>query len=166
MDFLTVLLIIHIIGSVLGTGSATMLEVFLNKSLLDGKIDPIEGSFMKTTATVLRVGLVISVYSGLMLILLYRFNDQIHRLYDPVLWAKFTILFIVLLNALQMQARKLDLKISTAISFTSWWFILILGFLASGPAIPYMTVMFYYALALILIGFILNYIRKLLGINI
>lgn len=165
MDLFSIILITHIIGAVLVLGGATFIEVFLNKSLRDGEIDPIEQSFMKTTISVLRVGLFISVFSGLGLILVYRINDQIFRLYDPLLWAKFTILFIVLVNTLFMLTRQIKLKYGSAISFISWYFVFILGFLASGPPYPYTLVMMYYVITLVIGYFVLQGIRRMLGIK-
>jgi len=165
MDLFALLLIAHIIGAVLAVGGATFIEIFLNKSLRDGDIDPTERSFMKTTISVLRVGLFISVYTGLGLILLYRVNDQIFRLYDPLLWAKFTILFIVLANTILMQTRKIKLKYGSAISFVSWYSVFILGFLTSGPNYPYMLVMMYYVVALVAGFIVLQGIRRMLGIK-
>jgi len=165
MDLFALLLIAHILGAVLALGGATFIEIFLNKSLRDGDIDPIERSFMKTTISVLRVGLFISVFSGLGLILVYRVNDQIFRLYDPLLWAKFTILFIVLVNTIFMLTRQIKLKYGSAISFVSWYSVFILGFLASGPNYPYSIVMMYYVVVLILGYIVLQTIRRMLGIR-
>lgn len=165
MSLFSLLLIGHILGATLAISGATFIEIFLNKSLRDGKIDQTEGSFMKTTITVLRIGLFISVYTGLGLILLFRVNDQIFRLYDPLLWAKFTILFIILFNTILMQTRKIKLKYGSAISFVSWYSVFILGFLASGPNYPYILVMMYYVAALIGGFIVLQGIRRMLGIK-
>jgi hypothetical protein len=162
---LTLLLIFHILGSVLGVGGATMVEIFFNKSIRDGFFDPTERSFMKTTVRVVRTGLLISVITGLGLILLYRFNDQVFRLYDPLLWAKFSILFFLMINAVLLQLHKIPIQFGSAISFVSWYSVFILGFLVSGPPYPYSLIMSYYFLALIIGGIILEIIRRILGIN-
>lgn len=162
----TVLVTLHVLGGVLGVGAATFLEIFLIKSLLDGIMDPIESSFMRATASVLRVGLFISIFTGLGLILVYRYNDQIFRLYDPLLWAKFSILFVLMLNGTLLQLHKIPLVIGSAISLVSWYFVFILGMLVSGPAHPYIMVMTYYLIALIVGGFILEGIRRMFGVKI
>ena len=65
MDPLTLLIIGHLIGSVLGVGGATFIEIFLNKALRDGEVNPTEGSFLKATFTTVRVGLLISLVTGI-----------------------------------------------------------------------------------------------------
>ena len=137
MNILTILLIIHVLGGVLGVGGATLIEIFFNKSIRDGVFDPIERSFLKTTVSVVRTGLFISIFTGLGLILLYRFNDQAFRLYDPMLWAKFSILFILMVNAVLLQLHKIPIQFGGAISFVSWYSVFILGLLVSGPPYPY-----------------------------
>ena len=91
MDIYALLIIIHIFGSILGVGGATFIEIFLNKSLRDGKIDPVESSFLKTTFTVVRWGLIISFFSGFGFLLLSKFNNQAFWLYNLNLWEKFSI---------------------------------------------------------------------------
>jgi hypothetical protein len=168
MDFFPLLLLVHLLGGVLGVGASTFLEVFLNKSLRDGKMDPIEGGFMKTTATILRTGLFISVITGIGLILIYRFNDQVFRMYDSFLWAKFTILFVLIANGVFLQAHKFKLWITSTVATVSWYSVFVLGFLASssGAYIPYVTLLFYYALALVIGGALLESIRRMLGVKI
>lgn len=92
MDMFKILLIVHILGGVLGVGGATFLEVFLIKSLRDGKMDSTESGFMRTTAMVLRTGLFISIFTGLGLILisyniivLYSFPSECINFLFPVL---------------------------------------------------------------------------------
>lgn len=166
MDLFTLLIIGHIIGTVLGVGGATFIEIFLNKALKDGEIDPIESSFLKTTFTVVRIGLIISIFTGMGLLLLYRFYDESFRLYDPTLWAKFTLIGVIIINALLLQAHKIPIWLGSPLSFVSWYAVLVLGVLLQGPAISYLTVMFYYVVALIIGGFILEGIRRSLGIRV
>jgi hypothetical protein len=166
MDLFKILLIAHILGGVVGVGAATFLEIFLNKSLRDGSMDVPEREFMRTTASTLRAGLFISIFTGVGLILSYRINDQLHRLYDPVLWAKFTILFVLMVNGILLQMRRIPLLIGSAVSFVSWYSVFILGLLVSGPAYPYVTVVYYYVIALFLGGTLLETIRRMLGIRI
>lgn len=165
MDPLTLLLIGHLIGSVLGVGGATFVEIFLNKSLKDGEVNPTEGSFLKTTFTVVRAGLLISLITGVGLILLYRFADQSFRLYDPTLWAKFTIIGVIVVNALLLQAHKIPIWLGSPLSFVSWYSVLVIGALLRGPSIPYFEILFYYLVALVLGGLVLEGIRRSMGIK-
>lgn len=168
MDALTILIIVHTVGTVLGVGGATFIEIFLNKALKDGEIDPIESSFLQTTFTVVRWGLIISLISGFGFLLLYKFNGQAFRLYDPTLWAKLTIIIIIAINALLLQAHKISLFWGSAFSFVSWYAALLLGVFLSGPSpnLSYLTIMAIYFAVVIVGAFILKFIRKLLGVKI
>lgn len=76
MDTLTLLIIAHTVGTALGVGGATFVEIFLNKALKDGEVDPIESGFLKTTFSVVRWGLIISILSGFGFLLLYKFSGK------------------------------------------------------------------------------------------
>jgi len=165
MDLFTLLIIGHVVGTVLGVGGATFIEIFLNKSLRDGHIDPIESSFLKTTFLIVRIGLVISLFTGIGLLLVYRFEGQMFQFYDPTLWAKFTVIGVIIINALLLQAHKVPLWLGSTLSFVSWYTAFIFGMLLRGPAIPYFEVMSYYFIALVLGGLILEGIRRSLGIK-
>ncbi|MCH7530024.1 hypothetical protein IIB50_02825 [Patescibacteria group bacterium] len=166
MDVFTLLIIGHLIGAVLGVGGATFIEIFLNKALRDGEIDPIEGSFLKTTFSVVRIGLIISIFTGIGFLLVYRFYDESFRLYDPTLWAKLTVIGVIVVNALLLQAHKIPIWLGSPLSFVSWYTVLALGVLLRGPAISYLAVMLYYVAALIVGGIILWGIRRSLGIRV
>jgi len=149
MDLFTYVIIFHLIGTVLGVGGATFVEININKALKDGEIDPVESSFLKSTFTTVRIGLIISLVTGIAFLLIYRFEGQAFRMYDPVLWAKMTMLGIIVLNALLLQTHKMPLWLGSALSFVSWYGVLIAGVMLSGPEVPYLTVMFVYAIGLI-----------------
>jgi len=123
---------------------------------------------LKTIFTVVRVGLVISLISGFGFLLLYKFTGQIEKLYNPVLWAKLTMILIIAFNAILLQAHKISLWWGSALSFTSWYSAAIVGTMGTmmnGPSYPYVLIMLYYALAVVIIGIILGLIRKSLGIK-
>lgn len=165
MDFFTVLIISHIIGTVLGVGGATFIEIFLNKALRDGVVDTTEADFLKTTFFIVRIGLIISLITGFGLLLLYRFEDQAFKLYDPTLWAKMTILGVLVVNALLLQAHRIPLWLGSALSFVSWYTVMVFGILLNGPSYSYWRLLFYYAVAVLIGALILNGIRKVLGIK-
>lgn len=121
MDWHTFLIITHLIGTVLGVGAATFAEIFLLKSLRDGTVDPVEGSFLKMTYRVIRIGLALLVLSGFGFLILYRMTGLEERLLSPLLWAKLAIVGIILANALLMQARKIPLWLGSALSLASWY---------------------------------------------
>lgn len=165
MDLLTFIIILHLVGTVLGVGGATFIEININKALKDGEIDPVESSFLASTFTTVRIGLIISLFTGMALLLLYRFEGQAFKLYDPTLWAKFTMLGIIVVNALLLQAHRVPLWLGSALSFVSWYGVMIAGVVLRGPSIPYVQVMFLYIVALLVGVLVLAGIRKKLGVK-
>lgn len=158
MDILTFLVIFHIIGAVLGVGGATFAEIFYVKAMQDGVIDPMEGAWMKVIYRVLRIGLVLAVLSGFGFLLLYRLTGEEEKLLDPKLWAKMTIIIILLVNAILLTARKIPFWLGSSLSFTSWYAALILGAWHEIPY-SYLNIMIFYSLAVVLIAIILEFIR-------
>ena len=161
MDIYIFLVIVHLIGTVLGAGGATFIEIFLTKALKDGHVDPVESDFLKTTFTVVRAGLILALLSGFGFLLYYQLNGQTFKLYNPLLWAKLTIVIIIAANALLLQAHKISLYWGSAFSFVSWYGALIIGvFLTNAKSYSYFEVMLYYVIAVIAGSIILDLIRK------
>lgn len=155
------LILLHIAGTVLGVGGATFIEVFLNKALADGKMDDVEKGFMKLTYTVLRTGLVISVVTGIGFLILYYSTGQFARLQNPVLWAKNTIIVILVVNAVLLHLHKMKLRWGSALSFVSWWAALILGiFLTNNERYGYFEIVGTYILAVVIGAYVLEWIRS------
>lgn len=155
------LIITHLIGAVLGVGGATFIEIILGKALADGKIDQVEGGFLKVTYRVVRIGLIISLITGVLFVLYYIFNDQSFKLLNPVLWAKLSIIIILSINALLLQMHKISLFWGSSLSFFSWWSVLIISTFLGGPApFSYITIMIGYAVVVGMGAIVLDLIRK------
>lgn len=164
MDIYTLLIIVHLIGVALGVGGATFIEIFLTRSLMDGVIDPTESGFLKIVYRVVRVGLVLSLFTGFGFLVLYIAHGQFFKLYNPVLWAKLTIVSIIAINAILLQMHKISLWLGSAFSFISWYAALIVGiFLTNSTKLSYLEIMLAYILSVIVGGFVLDAIRKKFG---
>lgn len=161
----TLLVIGHLIGTVLGAGGATFIEIFLNKALKDDEMDPIESDFLKTTFSVVRWGLIISLLTGFGFLILYKFTGQTFRLYNPVLWAKLTIIIIIAINAVLLQMHKVSLYWGSAFSFVSWYAVVILGVLLRGLSYSYISIMFIYIITVVIGAVVLDIIRKSMKIK-
>jgi uncharacterized membrane protein len=159
MDTYTLLVITHIIGTVLGVGGATFAEILYLRASRDGKIDEEEGATLKVTYFVLRIGLSLAVLSGFGFLVFYRLNGFESALLDPKLWAKMTIVAIILLNAVLLSARKIPLWLGSPISLVSWYSALVLGSWRNVPY-SYIEIMFGYIVIVIVASFILSKIRK------
>ena len=156
MDWRTFLTIGHIIGTVLGVGGATFAEIFIQKSLKDGKIEPTENQFLHTTYFVLRVGLVILVLSGIGYYILAVQTGTTARFLGPRILAKMTITAIIVLNAILLKVKKVPLWLGSGISLTSWYAALVIG--AWRVKADYLTLIFWYIVAIGLVTLTLKQI--------
>lgn len=161
MDTYSTLILVHLLGTVLGVGGATMIEVHLNKALADGNMSVDERGMLGLNFVVLRIGLVLAVLSGIGFIILYQSTGQEFRLQNPVFWAKMLMVVIVLVNALLLQAHKISLYWGSALSFVTWWGIMVAGFfLTNGVRYGFWEIMITYAALVVAGAFVLHKIRE------
>lgn len=151
----------HIIGTVLGVGGATFAEIFYLKSSRDGVIDQTESGFLKTTYFILRLGIIILVFSGFGYLFFYRLTGQTELIYNPKLWAKLTIVAVIIFNALLLQAKKMPVWLGSAVSLTSWYSAFILGSWR-GLETSYFSIIVFYIAAIIIVAAFLEIIKKVL----
>ncbi|GMR19168.1 MAG: hypothetical protein BMS9Abin34_296 [Patescibacteria group bacterium] len=169
MSWYIFLVISHIIGTVLGAGGATMSDFIFFKSIEDGKINRTEFGFLKMASAVVWAGFIILVFSGFGFLILYRVvAPELGLLYDPKLWAKLSVVGVILLNGLVMHWKvfpllksRVDKPLTSsefinrspivfttgAISIISWYTALILGGWR-GLDLPYSTIIGAYLLAI------------------
>jgi len=161
IDVYTLLVIAHLFGAAIGFGAANFIEVFLNKALRDGVMDPTEKLFMSTTYKVLRVGLGISFITGLGFIVMYIINDQLFRMTNPVFISKMFIVFILVANAVLLHLHKMKLWWGSTISFMSWYFAFFLGtFLTHSIRFGFWEIMIAYVVFVVAGGYVLEAIRQ------
>lgn len=159
MGIYTFLIIIHLTGTVLGVGAATFAEIFYLKALKDGVISPEEGSTLRTIYSVLRIGLVLSVLSGFGFLLLYRMTGQEERLFDPALWAKMSIIIILVVNALLLQLRRIPMWLGAPLSLASWYAAMVIG-AWHDIAYSYIEIMLGYIVSVVLMIIVLELIKR------
>ena len=166
MEWHTLLIVVHIIGTVLGVGGATFAEIFLLKAARDGEIDPVESSFMQVTYRVIRVGLVFLVLSGFGFLMLYRFTGLEERLYSPLLWSKLTIVMILFFGVIAWQAKKVPLWLGSAFSLASWYAaMLIIPLRPAITPISYFEIIGWYVVFVAVVAIALAIIRRYLGVK-
>jgi len=168
MDWYTLLVATHIIGTALGVGAATFSEIFLIKALRDGHVDPVESDFLRTTYRVIRIGLLLLVLSGFGFLLLYRTLGLTENLVSPLIWSKLTIVGIILLNAILLQARKVPLWLGSALSITSWYsamLIMPIKSLLFANNAGYWHIIGGYILSVLVMAAVLTFIRRLFGVK-
>lgn len=162
--------ILHLIGVVLGLGTATITDILFFKFLKDNKISRAEAGIMKTLSGVIWVALLILLVSGIGL-----YIPQAARLsISGKFLVKVCVLGVIFVNGLflnfyaQPRIQKItfsgqlpEIKRRTrkiffvlgGISISSWWFVFILGSLR-GVLIPFRPLLLVYVclLAVAVIG--------------
>ncbi|OGZ04205.1 MAG: hypothetical protein A2648_01325 [Candidatus Lloydbacteria bacterium RIFCSPHIGHO2_01_FULL_41_20] len=149
-----ILVIAHIIGTVLGVGGATFAEIFHIRAMRDGVVTDEESVTLKIFYTVLRVGLVLLVLSGFAFLIYFRLEGHEKYLYNPKLWAKMIIVFIIPINAILFQIKKIPAWLATPISLTSWYTALILGVYRTIPY-SFVEIMGIYLASILVIALVL-----------
>ena len=165
MDYYLLLVTAHIFGAILGVGGITFAEIFYFKSAKDNIINETESSFLKTTYFVLRIGTILLVLSGFGFLVYYRFIGSEELLYNSQLWTKLTIVIVIALNAVLLQAKKMPAWLGSPISLVSWYATMLLGIFRN-VEMSYLQAMTIYMVMIIFVGFVLDYMKRILNIKI
>ncbi len=163
-----ILILGHIIGTVLGVGGATFIEIHLNMALKDGKMDDVEKMIMGKDFLITRIGTIVTLVTGLGFILEYYFHNQMFRLMDGVFWAKMAIVLIININAYLLHKHKIGLYWGSAFSFVSWWVAMILGtfltngvkFFSADVPMSFLSIMSVYGVIVVAGAYILHQLRN------
>ncbi|HLD81580.1 MAG TPA: vitamin K epoxide reductase family protein [Patescibacteria group bacterium] len=169
IDYKRPIIALHLIGTVLGLGGATITDIFFFKFLKDFRISKKEKEIMDTLSQIIWFGLAVLLLSG---IGLYLPNASALNA-TPKFLVKMIIVCIIILNGAVMniliapQLVKLSFKSLAkkkntrlillrrlsfalgAISITSWYSALILGVTPKDVPIPFLGILSLYIAALI-----------------
>ena len=124
-----ILILMHIIGTVLGVGGATFIEILLINALRDGNVTPEESTLMQASYNTLRVGFFLLILSGFGFLILARLTEHNQWFYSLQFWAKLSIVGIIAVNAALLGLKRIPLLVGSAIALTSWYAALVLGVL-------------------------------------
>jgi len=156
----TLLIIGHIIGTVLGAGAATFAEILHMRAMRDGVMDPEESATLSLVYRVIRIGLFIAILTGFAFLIDFRFiTGHEERLYSEKLWAKMTIVLLIPVNALLLQARRIPFWLGSALSLTAWYAAIVLGVFRAIPY-SYLEIMSAFIVAVLVMSAILEAIRR------
>src|SRR3989304_1938899 len=160
MDWLTLIRIAHITGTVLGVGATTFAEIFYLKFLKDGEIDPLENDILKVFYKFIRLGLVILVFSGFGFLILWRLNFLGPQVFfsDRFL-VKIAIILVLLLAAFAMNFRLINFRVGSAVTLVSWYMAMILGIWRKIP-FSYPVIIFIYIILIFAAYFVLQFLRN------
>lgn len=159
MDIRNVLIIFHVIGTAIGVGAATVSDYLFFSFARDGKINRREFATLTTVSHLVWIGLLIILLSAFGFVLLYLSgHEEAQAVYSmDKMWAKLTIVIVLLCNGFFIHRRVLPLLkankkskiifVSGAISIISWYSSLILGAWRHFTA-SYMEIMAWYVIVI------------------
>ncbi len=128
MELHTVLVFIHIAGTILGVGGATLAEIFYLSAVKHGKPGAGEKRLMHANYKMLRVGLALAVLSGIALIWYWvSVEGNPWPLESPKVWVKDIMVLVIIINAVLISKRWVPMWLGASLSFTSWWGATLLG---------------------------------------
>ena len=164
MDFLDrffiINLLFHQVVAVLGAGAATFTEIFYLKAIRDGKIEEYEAEDLGVFYFVMRFALIILVFTGFNILVVWRLKFLgPDFFYNSRLWAKYMIVLVILVNAILIHGKKIPLWLGSPLSLTSWWVVFFLGYWRNAN-VSFIGIIFGYVLALIVVGLILEFIKR------
>lgn len=166
MDIRNALIILHIIGTAIGVGAATVSDYLFFSFARDGKINRREFATLTTVSHLVWIGLLLILLSGFGFVLLYLSGHEAARAAYSMdkMWAKLTIVIILLCNGffihrkvlplLKANKKSMIIFASGAISIISWYAALLLGGWR-GLTASYIEMMAWYMVALC-IGIVLS----------
>ncbi len=170
-----ILIVLHVIGTIIGVGGATMIEVHIGQVLKDKLVSDDERSILAIDYQMVRIGLIIVLLSGFGFLLLDKFEGTTQYLYSPRLWAKMLMVVLIAANTLLLQAHAINLYWGSALSFVSWWTAAFIGMFITHqfkfdfydgffPGHPFSTVftsyMTLFVVALVIGAVVLHYFRN------
>lgn len=159
MDIYSLLVLGHIIGTVLGVGAATFVEINIINALNEGKSDPDKTLIMQISYNVLRVGLLLLVLSGMGFLIYSRVLEYPGAEHSPQFWVKMGVVGVLVAGAMLQQLKLIPLAWGSAIAITSWYTALTLGVLHQAE-FPVVETVFVYLLLIVVMHFIFSFFHR------
>lgn len=159
MDIYTFIVLLHVVGTILGTGGATLAELQITRALGDKKVSPDERALLHVNYGLIRVGMATLLVSVLGMYWFFAMQGSDVLFTSEKLWIKELMFVAIFVNALALQKRWVPLWLGASISFTSWWGATLLG-LAGQLPYSFTTYLIGYIVAIIAVAGLSKYIRK------
>ena len=165
----SILIVSHLIGLILGLGTATLLDIFILKFVLRQKISAEHCDIIYFFSKIVVFGLIILWASGLGFLVFYSYFDPI-KLTNQKIWAKLIVVSVLTLNGLFIHrtvlplihghigrmlfdglnsSQRFLLLTSGGISATSWYVPFVLGAFPQLNFLPALPVVLVYVVILL-----------------
>ncbi len=165
MDIYTFLVMLHVIGTILGTGGATVAELQITRALKDKRVSMDEKMLMHVNYGMIRVGMAVIAVSILGMYWYFAAQGSDVLFTDDRLLIKEVMFAVIILNAVALQKRWVPLWLGASLSFTSWWGATLLG-LAGDVPYNFTTYLVGYVIAVFAIAGLFHLLRLLSRIGI
>ena len=156
--------LLHAIGQfgiTVAVGASTFAVIFYYVAIQDGVIDSSEKRFMHIVYTVLRIGMVVIIITQLLsAFLLYSRGDSSLFLNEFLLF-NWTLLGIIIVNAVLMQRHYMPMWLGPALAGGSWYTLAFINAFAPSSFASYSTLAVYYGLFVALMVILLRIITKI-----
>ncbi len=160
MDIYTFLVMLHVIGTILGTGGATVAELQIARALKDKRVSMDERELMHANYGMIRVGMAIIAVSILGMFWYFAAEGSDVLYTADKLLIKELMFAVIFLNAVALHKRWVPLWLGASLSFTSWWGATLLG-LAGQLPYSFMTYLIGYVIAVFAIAGLFHILRLL-----
>lgn len=164
MDIYTLLVVGHVIGTILGTGGATIAELQINKALKDNKVSDEERTLMHIDYGMIRVGMAFIAVSVIGMFWYFSSQGDSFLFTSQRIWAKELMFGFIIINAIALHKRWIPLWLGASISFTSWWGAAILGMLGD-MTYSFVAYVIIYVIAIIAVAGALHLFRTMHSIR-
>jgi hypothetical protein len=158
MDTYQFLVLLHVIGTILGTGGATIAELQITRALRDKQVSLDERALMHVNYGMIRVGMGILLVSVIGMFWYFALQGSEALFTSEKLWIKELMFVVIFLNAIAIQRRWVPLWLGASTSFTSWWGATLLG-LAGELPYSFTTYLIGYVLAIFAVAGVLHGLR-------
>jgi len=122
--FFTIVNILHDMGITFGVGASTFALTFYINALMDGVIDTSEKRFLHVVYVLLRLGMTLitlALLSTLVAVWVLSGAAPVELFQSPLYAMEWTLMGIIIINALLMTAHKMPMSIGPVLAGGSWY---------------------------------------------
>ena len=156
MDIYTFIVMLHVIGTILGTGGATIAELQITRALKNKQVSDDERALMHVNYTMIRAGMGLLLVS---VIGMYWYLGLETLVASDKLLIKDLMFAAIFINAVALHKRWVPLWLGASTSFVSWWGATLLG-LAGQLPYSFVTYLIGYVVAILVFAGISNVLRS------
>ncbi len=171
MTVYAVLVLGHVVGSILGVLSATLIE-FSHKSAFPSS----DGTSLVSIrallwwqhlSSALRIGTILVLSTGLGFIAYFTATEEYVYLQSEMFWVKMAMILVIGVSAYALHVKVIPYYWGSALTFASWWLAFGAGFLLKNdmhfisgrPVVSFFAVFALYGAAVVVVGAVLHFLR-------